>query len=230
MILVYFLKSVNVIHIGIDPAGGGKSSDYTIASIAMEEDEVVILGLDGSSSYLHNDVMLMLYDHIMGLRALPQYSQAVLVFYIEANMSWLAVNHLQNYFNQSQFGRVQIVSRDPKNLGRAGVWTGPQEKEMMAKDLVQVMSDGKLHFAQDLVSDNPERNIMKLFGQLDYFSRIVIPPSDESKGENKIVYSGKGVGRKDDLVLSLMLAITHAKLTRLDPSFVETCITNGWRY
>lgn len=225
-----FEHTANVVHIGIDPSGGGTSSDYAIVSLAHEEQQWVITGIDHSSSFHHNEVMQMLADHVLGLRQLSQYKDALFVFYIEANMSFLSVSHLCNFFNQPQFGLVKIVSRDPKNMGRPGVWTGPQEKEIFARDLEQVMSDGKLSFADQMVSDNPEHNKVKLLAQLNFFSRIVIPPNDPSQHENRIVYSGKGVGRRDDLCLALMLALTHGKMTLFDQQFVEECHRNGWRY
>lgn len=118
-----FQHSVNVVHIGIDPSGGGAGSAYAIVSLCHEEDRVVILGLDTSTSYLDNEVLDMLTDHVMGLRNHPACSEALFIMYIEANMSFLAVSRLKTFFSNRNFGPVQIASRDPKNQGRDGVWT-----------------------------------------------------------------------------------------------------------
>ncbi len=225
-----FQHSVNVVHCAIDPSGGGSSSEYAIVSIAHEENQWAIVGIDCSNSFHHNEIIEMLSDHVLGLRALPLYEDALFVFYIEANLSFIAVDQLKNFFSQPQFGNVYIVSRDPKNLGRPGVWTSAVEKELYSRDLEKVLSDGKLSFADQLVSDNAENNKVKLIAQLNYFSRQVIQPSDPSKLDNKVIFSGKGTGRRDDLCLALMIGLTNAQLTLLDKNFLQLCTRNGWRF
>lgn len=97
------------------PSGGGQSSDFSIMSIAHEDGENVIIGMDASSSFHHNEVMEMLEQHVLRIRNDQRYEDALIVIFIEANMSFLTSSYLGEYFKNKRFGPTYCPSFDPAN-------------------------------------------------------------------------------------------------------------------
>lgn len=100
----------------------------------------------------------------------------------------------------------------------------------MARDMETVLANGKIHLAQDFVSDNESMRQYELMDQLDYYARLVVPSTDPDRFPDKVFYSGKGQGKKDDLAMALMIGLTHSKVTKSERSFVDMCQLQGWRY
>lgn len=72
--------------------------------MAIENSQRVILSMDISSSFKHNEVRQMLHDHIMKLREIRTFSNAVIFMAIEANMSYLCCDDLAHYFQSQSVG------------------------------------------------------------------------------------------------------------------------------
>lgn len=155
------------------------------------------------------------------------YPEALFIVYIEANMSFIEANRLKGVFSQEKYGLVHVMSRDPKKEGRDGVWTDAVAKKMFALDLQRVMSNGQLSFGDQMVSDNGEMHKMKLLDQMQQFCRAVTQPKKDSSQMPKITYSGKGPGQRDDLVLGLMIALTHSIKTKNEQWFHDKCQEQG---
>ena len=69
-----------------------------------------------------------------------------------------------------------------------------------------------------------------IYGQLGNFKMDVDVPADGAKGEARVTLSGKGGGKKDDLLICLMLALHFSSKKRLESSFRATAKAHGWRY
>lgn len=113
---------------------------------------------------------------------------------------------------------------------RIGVWTDQQAKEDYAKLMEQLLSHGRLHFADNLLSDNAWGNREALIHQMSHFHRFVKQAVDKEFGVNKVTYTGKASGRKDDLVLSLQICLVSMHKLQNDISFIRLCEEKSWRY
>lgn len=225
----------NVVHIGIDPSGGGTASDYAICSMVYDNGQFVIIGTDASSSFKHNDIMYMLDEHFRRIRKFPQYKDAIFYVYVEANMSFISVDGLNNHFqdHRREFGDVKTVSLDPKNLGRYGVWTGEKEKEAYALNLRKILSDGKLSYADNFISVVRQEQAAK--DLLEEQMRQLRKQALESKLEPgfdkvKYTYTGKSHGVRDDACMALQIVAYNCVQMRQNPAFVLECAARGLRY
>lgn len=221
-----------VIHIGIDPSGGGQASDYAIASVAYDNAKYVILGSDASGSHRWNDVLMMLDEHIMKLRTMPEYRDAVLWIYIEANMSFISADELGRHFedNQHQFGRVVVARHDPKNLGRTGVWTGEKEKELYAKHLQKLLSDGLIRYAESFVTvtkNTAAEAKAQLEEQIRNLRKEAKPVLEPGFDKVKYTYTAKANGVRDDASMALQIALHNMHLIRTDEHFRDVCANAG---
>jgi hypothetical protein len=232
--LYKFNNPTFVVHIGIDPSGGASASDYAISSVVYDNGNAVIVGNDASGSHKHNDILAMMDGHMMKLRSYATYANALFVVYFEANMSFITADAFKNHFeaHQQTLGNVWVVSRDPKNKGRIGVWTGETEKELYASTLKRNMANNKLYYAENFVSvikatKNSKQDLEEQMKHL----RKEVKQNQLNPGFDKVhvTYTGKGNGVRDDSCMALQIALYHMELSRQDPQFITRCTTQCMR-
>lgn len=168
----------------------------------------------------------MLTAHIQNLRNVPQFAEAFIFVYIEANMSWLSADMVARIL--MQFDRVVVAQKDPSPQNRFGVWTGPSEKENYASGLQRVLVDDLLCFADVMIGANQEKDVKELMDQLAVYRKEIKAPTDLMHGSHKIAYGAKSHGRKDDLALALQICLYWMSLTRIDPEFLQLAAQHGW--
>jgi hypothetical protein len=224
----------DIVHIGIDPSGGGEASDYAICSTVYENNQWILVGSETSSSHRYNDIMNLMDNHLIGLRKIPQYRDSLFVVYIEANMSFIEVDRIREHLvsRSQEFGEVFVVSEDPKNKGRYGVWTGETEKELYAKGIRQLMSEGRIHYAENFVSaSRPEKESkQQLEDQMRNLRKEAEPCLKPGMDKVKITYTGKAPGVRDDACMSLQIVLHHAQQQRHKPLFLQLCMRRGLRF
>lgn len=233
--LYRFPDRVHIVHIGIDPSGGSTSSDYAICSTVRDNGHFVIIGCDISGSFKQDDILWMLDNHLLKIRQQPQYSNAFFMIYIEANMSWISADGLRTHFGkQPQLGQHLVYSRDPKKLGRPGVWTGESEKELYARGLRKMMHAGQLRYAENFISVGKKVHETKqiLEDQLRQLRKETAASSGLEPGFDKVktTYTGKSHGVRDDACMSLQIALYNMETVRQDPVFIQFCIQKSLAY
>lgn len=170
----------------------------------------------------------MIKGHLQKLQAHPRYGQAHKFSFIEANMSYIGADQVADWCYP--FQPMSVESRDPSPRGRVGVWTGPYEKEAYAWRLRDIVEDDLLFFAADLIGENVLRDKTNLISQMRKFRMERLEPNDVTFGKFKYAYSGKtSGGEKDDLVLSLMIAIHWGDRKRDDVQFRAWAKERGYR-
>jgi hypothetical protein len=93
-----------------------------------------------------------------------------------------------------------------------------------------------LRFATFFLSDDAEGNKAELFKQLGGFRREVIEPASGHDGQApsalfaKVVFTGKGGGKKDDLAMALQIALFEMYRSAFrDEVFLQRCMEAGIR-
>lgn len=156
--------------------------------------------------------------HLENLRKETIYKESIIYVYIEGNLNWLSANEVGGIIRNHD-DKVEIVSRDPTNAGRIGVYTGEVEKQNYAEILLEVLEKNQLVWADRLTGQNIKRDCAMLDRQLRMFRHIIEAPTNLSFGKTKSTYTGKSSTEKDDLVLTTQINLLNTKLTRLDPQF-----------
>lgn len=170
----------------------------------------------------------MIKNHLAKLQAHPRYGSAHKFAFIEANMSYIGADQVADWCYPHQ--PLSVESRDPSPRGRVGVWTGPFEKEAYAWRLRDIVEEDALYFAADLIGENAEKDKATLLSQMRKFRMERMEPKDVTFGKFKYAYSGKtSGGEKDDLVLSLMIAIHWGDRKRDEVQFRAWAKERGYR-
>ena len=222
-----------VVHIAIDPSGGGTSSDYAICSHVQIRGQHIIVGIDASPSAKSDDVEEMIINHVHGLR--QRFPMALFVMYIESNAHHIHSDRISSiignpdyvdYFGKVLFARP--VKKDHRDL--IGIRTTHTKKIMYAKQLREYLQNETIFFC-DTVTTSAENVVTlkkKLIKQMGMYRRDVKMPSDPLRTENrKVTFSGKGATAKDDLIMVLQILLFHARLKLADKVFVEYCRENN---
>lgn len=171
----------------------------------------------------HATVTQFIKTHITNLRKVPIYQQAIIYVYIEGNLNWLSADEVGGIIRNHD-DKVELISRDPTNAGRIGVYTGETEKKNYADILLNVLQKNQLVFADCLTGQNIQRDCMMLEKQMRMFREEIHTPADLAFGKFKYTYSGKTPTEKDDLILTSQIALFQSHLTRIDPQF-----KNKWK-
>lgn len=224
--------------VGVDPSGGGKQSDYSVATIAYTKGCIVLVGLESCPSAVSSDIDAMLYGHVRKLRATPRFRNTRIRLYVENNLSHIEADRVVRAFDRPENQPIEIESHDESNQGRPGVPTTEVTKHAYVDILLKTLSDDRLRVAREFVwspepqedPKDPERILKQLHGQLRAFRKNVKMPVDHAMGNPKVVLSGKSATKKDDILLALMIVVYYSELTRQSPEFRARCIKNGWGF
>ena len=191
---------------------------------------VQLIGLEATDSFRDADVVGMVRRHLTQLRRDPRYEAALMVIFIEANMSYIGADRLAGIIASTPlFAPSSVESKDPRDHGRVGVWTGPTEKKSMAEYLRLVIEEDTLCVADRLVGHKTDRDFDELMHQLACYRRHIVEPREPGIGTWKETFTGKGPGKKDDLAMTLQLALWWGERTRTSYSFQQKALRNGWR-
>lgn len=171
----------------------------------------------------------MLKAHITALRDTPQYADAFIYVYIEANMSWISVDMIADVLlGHDTKQRTVVVQQDPGKNERFGVWTGPAEKENYAAGLQRVLVDNLLFFAENMVGGHQARDKQNLMQQLSVYRKEVKAPTEPIHGKYKTSFGGKSQGQKDDLAMALQICLHWMCKTRTSSNFLSEARKHGW--
>jgi hypothetical protein len=228
-----FQYQPNVLWMAIDPAGGGNCSDFAMATIGFEHARHIIVGLDSTSNIKHNAVVQMIEGHIKRMRSIPKYKDAVIMCSVERNYGGgFVVDTVKKIVCQQEFMPVEMMSYDKSNSNKEGVWLDQPVKEAMSGMLQRSVADGQLCFAQYFVTTRKEAVEVQneIREQMANYREELLRPKDVAVGVTKKWLTGKtGGGKKDDLLIVVMLALYFANMKRMEPNFREKAQRFGWR-
>ncbi len=162
-----------------------------------------IVSMDRSASADPRDIAKMLTTHVLKLRQNAIYKHAVIRIAIEANYSQIDANRVKQLLTGEQFGDIQWVYKDPTKDNRVGIWTTNENKKAYAMEIQRCIAN--LRIAEDYLSqDNtPDKCcIPESCKQLKNF-RMDLQQKVGGVGDVTVRLTGKGVGKKDDLVLAM---------------------------
>jgi hypothetical protein len=223
-------NKAQVLHMGIDPSGGGTGSDYALCTIGHENGRNYIASMEVSGSNKHNAIVQMLKNHVISIRRIPEYKDAIIFLYVESNMSFISADQVCEMFisDVDTFGPVLPVSDRPDSDGRWGVWSGEFEKESYAIGLSYTMSDGNIHYAEHMACTKLLETKAILEGQLKNLRRETKQAADPVFQKLKYVYTGKGTNARDDLCMALQIALHNMRKQRRSPKFLRWANERGF--
>jgi hypothetical protein len=178
----------------------------------------------------HDDVERMIIGHLEAIQHHPMLKGAYKHVIIEANMSYISADEIASWCRRKQFTNMLIESRDPKGLGRVGIWTGPWEKESYAYTARDAIKELDVCFSTHMIGNNIEKDKKQLIAQLRNFRLDLQEPNDPSFGKYKYSFTGKTRGgQKDDRVLAMMMMMYWGDRKREDAAFLQIARQNGIR-
>lgn len=225
--------ALDVFFSSIDPGGGGAASDYAVGSLAHDNDNWVLLGMDRSAGADPNVIWNMIITHFLKLRANPKTARSLIVLFIEANMSYVEANRLRELLLQPRFAPVQVISRDSTKQDRAGIITTEESKRQMADDLEKTMKAERLVYWRDFVTQLSTQQEAKaeIETQLLAYRRDARPSKDPARTRPIITYSGKNGGNtRDDQCMALQIALNEGRKMRESHEFIDMCRAKHWRF
>ncbi len=207
-----FRNSQRYIWIACDPNGGG-SSAMSIVSLAMENNQYIVVGIESHTVKGHGEIRTLLVSHVKALRRI--YKSAYFIFVPESNLGHEA-SHMWHMLKDQP--RIKTLME----RGEPGVITTHKRKELYANYAVEQFANEGMHFAKDeeWVTANPFKDanlransVRKEFiQQLGFFNKIVIMKGEPHEGNiPKIVYSGKKSGN-DDIVMTFVIGLYWAMM------------------
>ena len=171
----------------------------------------------------------MVRGHIRALKQHKIYGQAMLVIFIEANMSYISADWIADCIRQ-ETANIWVESRDPTSRNRVGVWTLNFEKEAYAWTLRSILENDNLYFADQMIGEHLQKDKDQLESQFRQFRMERREPADPGFDKFCYAYTGKtSGGSKDDLLLGLMIATYWDKRKREEADFIEMCQSRGFR-
>jgi len=173
----------------------------------------------------------MVIGHLQGLRRDPRYRESYLVLIIESNYSFVNSSYLARMAKKPEYEPVIVYSKDPKDRGRPGVWTTNQSKEVSVDVLQKLLSSDNIHFADNMVGKNLERDKKELLQQLRVFRRESKEPPNVFTERKQVltgkVATGSNGYKKDDLCMSLLIGVSTTEDIRRDNLFIFLSNSRG---
>jgi len=191
----------NLMYVAIDPSGGGFSQTACLAAcVDANRSALVVVGADGCA--VTNDAELEVYIRGFMERLRTRFPNVVVVTIIERNFGGpVMASRIADFVRG--FPPVKTVSGDTTLHKRIGVVTTDIVKDRGRVDVQRLLRTSMLHFVEDeaFITGNA-RMLQELREQLLAFRYVY---SERPNGTVKASLSGKGYGKNDDMVLSLML-------------------------
>ena len=226
---VYHVKNkVQVLHMAIDPSGGGTASDYAICTIGRESGKIFIASLEVSGSNKWNAIVSMLQNHVLMLRKIPEYTNAIIFLYVESDYSYLSSDQVCEMFisDAERFGPMIPASDDNDSEGRFGV-RSQFIKEAMAIGLMYAMSDGSIDYAEHIASSNLAPTKLLLEDQMRVLRRETKQATDSAFNPVKVIFTGKSHNTRDDLVMALQIALHNMRKQNRSDKFLHWAKSQG---
>lgn len=222
-------SSPDILYCAVDPSGGGSQSDYAMVTVAIEGGNYVIVGIDRTPSADSDDVNDMLYRHWASIRSDPRYKSSVIVLYVESNMSYIETDRVVRIAQQLTLQPMYITSHDSSGKNRPGVITTEQNKIAYCDTLKRLLTDHRIRYCDRMIGSDTLSCLHQLEEQMRQFRRAVKEPLQNPEFTNvRVSFTGKGYNKKDDLVMTLMMALYFSFGTRDEPQFTRLCQKNGW--
>lgn len=194
----------NHIFVCIDPAAGGKGSDYAIVTTIFDRGRMIIVGAEANEFRRPQDAVAVLIAHIIEVRRLRGFESATAVLIPESNMGFEGM-WIEQEVLRSRLADCCVMEEDDN---RAGVRQTNATKTDMAHALDLHLRDNKVLFLKEMVCLNQKITSSdmraKLIDQLESYSKIAIP-SNQQHGETKFIYSGKQGSGHDDLAIAIQM-------------------------
>lgn len=171
----------------------------------------------------------MVRQHYLDIRQHSKYAHCHVRVEIEANMSFIDADRITKWLSEPQFGSIQVVSRDPRGLGRPGHWTTEHTKRCWVEELKKFVELYTFCDSSYWIGRKREENQAELLQQLAHFrEEIIAPANDEGKALfYKRALTGKSPGRKDDIVCALGMGLYYMYKSQSDPLFLQMCERDG---
>lgn len=233
--LYRFKDKVQVQHSFIDPSGGGDSSDFTIATHAVEDGQYVLTGISAHvSTGTGSDTQklrVMFQRHFQDIFDIPQYKSCIIYVYYEANDkigAQIWAEQIQAMFSPE---RVHIFKGVSKQPGQPGVMTTEQDKIIWTLSMQEVLASNALHYAEHFISNDipgsRDPTIKERFvDQCNRYTKDIEIAKDQFS-KAKVTYGAKKGGLKDDIVTAVVGSIRHHKSRIIEPSYIKWCVQNN---
>ena len=151
----------------------------------------------------------MLREHIRALRRIPGLESATVWLIPESNLAGAGGMHV---LATDGMRNVKLMHEDTKldvnGEKKVGFRTTEENKRFMALRLSEAFKHRRIRLYQEFVSvggvDQKEMKI-NIISQLRFFMRLIFPAKDPTFGRAKERLSGKFRGKKDDMVMALLI-------------------------
>lgn len=238
------LNEVPYIFVSIDPSGGGRGSDFSMASAFYFNRRWVFCGIESIPAKNEYDCFHIILTHLQMLRTLPKCATAKLVLFIESNTT-LTANTLTQYlyerlhnfvvpdkegYDTSTYHLVNMKARKG-----SGVKTTHEVKEEMTKKFKILLYEKGLAFYNEMITIygdtelSAEDKVMSMKrmakDQLSMFSIVRTEPENPAMQDIKYTYSGKmgsDGSSKDDIACCFMLVTYWGEIYQHSPIFQQT--------
>lgn len=226
-----FTQQVQVLHSAIDPSGGGRASDWSILTMARENGQHVLVGIDVHTGREDNmdyvAIQAMLKAHYTALFSQPRYANAKVWLYMEVVSDRISpqiwCTHLETWF-PGRFHYLRRIQNAPEQIG---IVTTNHEKQNWSVSMRELMFTDTLHYAQDMVSSS---DVSKLKAMLeDQLSRWckLTEPAKTIFAEPRVTYGAKAGGLKDDLACAFGILVRQIRARLVDADFHKYCDDHG---
>lgn len=226
-----FKDSVQVLHTAIDPSGGGKASDWSIITMAKENGQHVIVGIDVHTGKEDNKdyeaIQVMLKAHYTTLFAQRKYQSVRVWLYFEVVSDRISAQiwctFLETWF-PGRFYFKRAVKNSPMQVG---IVTTNDEKQAWSVSMRELLCVDALHYTRDIVCSS---DVSKLKAMLeDQLSRWckITQPAKSIFDEPKVTYGAKMGGLKDDLACAFGILVRQVRARMVDQEFLQYCVSNG---
>lgn len=229
-----FKQRPDVLYLSIDPSGGG-GSDYAYMLMAHEDGYDVIIGYQSIDTSDENDIKSLFMGLFKRLRQNRLYQDALVHVFIETNNCYFTSLSMKRFFlsEPGTFGNVQFEEFRNKKDGQGnetvGVRSGHNEKVKYVDYVRHQMAAGRIVFAEQQLGYEKRLEEQKkmIFEQLNTYRKEIKESSDPGFIDEKVVYTGKLGGRKDDLCMALQIGAYYSQEKRNDEEFVKQCRAKG---
>ena len=204
-------NAAKYIFLGVDPNGGG-ASEMAIITMTMEMNNIVITGMESHPCKSHDQIEMLLLQHIRALRGHPDLKDSWIIFFPENNLGQEA-SHMAHMVKNER----KVYTYYEK--GKAGVCTTHERKEKYTVNVLQYFNQEAVHFITDTICANPYKDanerlhkVKKEFRkQLLQFQKMVLQPA-QAYQMAKIIYTGKvKEGMNDDIAMTLLFTTYWAQ-------------------
>lgn len=207
----HITPNIKYIFLGVDPNGGG-SSEMAITSIAMQDNNIIICGMETHNVKNHEMIERLLLDHIHALRGHPMLKNAWIINVFESNLG-------QESSHMAHMVKDERRCWTLYEKGKAGVVTTHDRKIKYTEALITYFNMGAIHFMENMICANPyvDANtrvdkVKKEFKkQLLQFQKNVLQPA-QPWDIAKLIYSGKvKPGMCDDIAMTMLFTVFWAQ-------------------